>query len=114
MSPKKQPTKKAAVKDKTDQVEKKLAQSNMSTSLKHPKATQEQKELLELYQSLPRFDSMKNTLLQEWQKDKSCKWINTYTNITVKNSLNTKRAVSGFGTRHLYTFSHLICATCIH
>ena len=88
-----------AAKGKSEQAEKKLDQSNFITSLKSSKATEEQKKLLDMYKDLPRFDPLKTTLLQEWKKDKSCKWVHTFMSSIIKTSVHTRNAVSGFGTK---------------
>ena len=75
--------KKAAAKPKVKTAEQaaedKKDMSNMVTTLK--KATPAEKEkvqLLEIYQSLPRFSEEKLKLLKQWKLDKSCKWIGQY------------------------------------
>ena len=73
-------------------------QSNMLTQLKSSSANKEQKDLLSLYQSLPRFSDRKKELLLKWKGDKSCAWVSEYTETHERIQVNTDKKVKGHGT----------------
>ena len=104
-------TKKAAVKKATAKPKVKPAEeaaqdkkdmSNMLTTLK--KATPADKEkvqLLEIYQSLPRFSEEKLKLLKQWKLDKSCKWIGQYQESRELSNTTSESTQDGFATKYL-------------
>ena len=78
--------------------DKKGAQANMITQCANPKATVEQKAILEAYRAAPRFSEKKQELLELWQKDKTCKWYSSYTSTASKGTESSVEAAQGYGT----------------
>lgn len=87
--------------DASSKDQKRLDQSNMLTQLKSAKATAEQKELLKMYQDLPRFDPKKSVFLSQWKSDKSCKWMHEYKQQTYTEKKKTLNAVRGYRTKFI-------------
>ncbi len=73
-------------------------QSNMLTQLKSSKATDAQKELLQKYQAEPRFSEKKKDWLLKWRNDKTCSWMQTYTESQEHTSESSSTRVVGYGT----------------
>lgn len=73
-------------------------QSNMVTQLKKASASESQKELLKLYQSLPRFSDRKTELLNKWRADKSCVWVQDYSETHERSAESTDQKARGYGT----------------
>ena len=105
---KKAAVKKASAKPKTnvkppeEAAQDKKDMSNMLTQLK--KATSAEKEkvqLLEIYQSLPRFSEEKLKLLKQWKLDKSCKWIGQYQESRALTNTTSESIQDGFATKYL-------------
>lgn len=105
---KKAAVKKASAKPKTnvkppeEAAQDKKDMSNMLTTLK--KATSAEKEkvqLLEIYQSLPRFSEEKLKLLKQWKLDKSCKWIGQYQESRALTNTTSESIQDGFATKYL-------------
>lgn len=59
----------------------------------------EQKQTWDLYNALDRFDSMKKALISRWDKDKSCKWLTTYTTETSEKEKTKELETSGHCSR---------------
>ena len=70
------PAPKATVKKEKANVDQK-DQANFGNSLKKSNS-EEAHQVLQLYQSLPRFSQQKKDLIQAWKADKTCKWISTW------------------------------------
>ena len=76
-------------------------QSNMLTQLKSKTATVDQQQMLEYYQSLPRFSELKKELLMKWKTDKTCQWHTGY-KATSSHQLETvDSSVDGHGTVYM-------------
>jgi len=107
----KKETKKGAP-EKDESGLKRLAMSNMVTSLKRGTSNEAQ-SLLKMYQSMGHRDPRKTELLALWSKDKSCKWLNNYCETgTVADSSNQDR-FSGYGTKWLTYCNHLAFNLCL-
>ena len=98
------PKAKASSKDKAVQIKKepgtddrKLV-SNFLTTLKRGK-TQEEKDVLNKYQKLSRYDSQKKELVGLWAGDKSCKWYSTWEKMITTAEAEKANERRGFGTR---------------
>ena len=61
-------------------------------------ATSEEKSTLETYQGAPRFSALKDELLANYKKDKSCKWFTEYTHKIDKEKTDTMSGQSGYAT----------------
>ena len=81
------PAPKATVKKEKANVDQK-DQANFGNSLKKSNS-EEAHQVLQLYQSLPRFSQQKKDLIQAWKADKTCKWISTW-----NKSLETEKKLS--------------------
>ena len=108
-------TKKAAVKKATAKPKVKSAEqaaedkkdvSNMITTLKKSSPAEKEKvQLLEIYQSLPRFSEEKLKLLKQWKLDKSCKWIGQYQESRALTNTTSESIQDGFATKQLFFLS---------
>ena len=104
-------TKKAAVKKATAKPKVKSAEqsaedkkdmSNMITTLKKSSPAEKEKvQLLEIYQSLPRFSEEKLKLLKQWKLDTSGKWIGQYQESRALTNTTSESIQDGFATKHL-------------
>ena len=83
---------------------------NMLTQASNASATSDQKAMLELYKSYPRFDDKKKEILNKWRGDKSCSWITSYVEVNTKTNEVDTRGLHGHGTMCI---SQLINAACI-
>ena len=91
--------KKKAPDDMARKADEKKAQSNMITTLKTGTQTPERKAFFEYYNALPRFSAEKKLLLEQWGKDKSCKWFSQYYEEKIKSNKVEETALQGFGTK---------------
>ena len=72
--------------------------SNMLKQAKNSSATAEQKTMLQLYQSYPRFDAKKKEILNKWRGDKTCSWVSSYAEVNTKSNEVEDKSVHGYGT----------------
>ena len=72
--------------------------SNMVTQLANPKASEAQKQTLEVYRNLPRFSQVKHDILAKWKADKSCAWMNSFSQSMSSTTENQSSMIKGFGT----------------
>jgi hypothetical protein len=72
--------------------------SNMLTQAKNPKASDDQKNMLQLYQSYPRFDARKKEMLNKWRGDKTCSWVSQYSEVSSKSNEVDNTSLHGYGT----------------
>lgn len=91
------PAPKATVKKEKANVDQK-DQANFGNSLKKSNS-EEAQQVLQLYQSLPRFSQQKKDLIQAWKADKTCKWISTWNKSLETEKKETVNERAGFGTR---------------
>ena len=91
------PAPKAVVKKEKANVDQK-DQANFGNSLKKSNS-EEAQQVLQLYQSLPRFSQQKKDLIQAWKADKTCKWISTWNKSLETEKKETVNERAGFGTR---------------
>ena len=84
--------KKAAVVDDRKDI------SNMITQAKSTSASADQKAMLQLYQSYPRFDERKKDILAKWKNDKTCSWVSEYSETSTKSHEMEKTSLHGWGT----------------
>lgn len=104
---KKQPAKKAgkAAAATTEEVKQlKLELANFKTQLNNSKEGDahydSKKKVLALYESLPFRSEKKKELLAQWQKDKSCSWINMFCETRSTEVQSTRdNVLHGFGTK---------------
>eukprot|EP00439_Symbiodinium_sp_Y106_P006597 s8985_g1.t1 len=61
--------------------------------------TQEEKDVLNKYQKLSRYDSQKKELVELWAGDKSCKWYSTWEKKITTAEAEKANERRGFGTR---------------
>lgn len=78
--------------------EKKRNQSNMVMSLKGAAKDPDKQAVLNLYSSLGRSSPEKGVLLQNWLKDKQCKWANSYIQTRSVNNVTVTDSLDGYGT----------------
>ena len=71
--------------------------SNFITQLKSAKASDAQKQVLQLYQQLPRYSDRKKELLCKWKNDKSCAWVSTYEESHKRSVESEQSRVDGHG-----------------
>ena len=67
--------------------------------------------ILEKWQSLAKFDEEKKTILELWNKDKSCSWWKQYEETKGSIYKETKQGLSGFGSRldsEIHFSTHLL------
>eukprot|EP00439_Symbiodinium_sp_Y106_P011889 s1694_g1.t2 len=64
-----------------------------------PGKTQEEKDVLNKYQKLSRYDSQKKELVGLWAADKSCKWYSTWEKKITTAEAEKANERRGFGTR---------------
>jgi len=107
-----QPAKAKAVKVADTEADKlKHDRSAMLTCLgkrvKNGTATEEEKMTLSAYQEQPRFSEIKNDLLVNYKKDKSCKWYSEYTNKIQKETSTGSTSVDGYATSFFLNCSSL-------
>ena len=60
---------------------------------------QEKVQLYERYMSLGRFDEEKNSLLEQWAKDKQCGWWKTYEESRGQSFKKADEGLEGWGSR---------------
>ncbi|CAE7607779.1 unnamed protein product [Symbiodinium sp. CCMP2592] len=58
-----------------------------------------QKDLLNFYQLLPRYDSRKQEIVQKWKLDRSCSWAQNYTEQESKKTKCSRQSTVGWLTR---------------
>ena len=98
----KKTTAKPKVKSADEAAQDKKDMSNMITTLKKaPSSEKEKVQLLEIYQSLPRFSEEKLKLLKQWKLDKSCKWIGQYQESRELSNTTSESTQDGFATKYL-------------
>ena len=89
--------------DEVETVDKK-AQSNFSTQMnnaaKAGQLTADQEAVWSKYKTLGRFDQDKKDLIAQWKMDKSCKWMQHFSNSKEKIASVECESVHGWGTRH--------------
>ena len=62
-------------------------------------------EFLAVYNGLARFDTHKTEMLAKWDKDKSCKWIHSYSKTMESVVAKAENGAEGFCTK---------CPTCTY
>lgn len=72
--------------------------SAMITQAKTPTATENQKSMLQLYQSYPRFDARKKEIIAQWKNDKTCAWIKHYSETNTQSNEVVHTSLHGYGT----------------
>ena len=98
----KKATTKPKVKPAEEAAQDKKDMSNMITTLKKATSAEKDKvQLLEIYQSLPRFSEEKLKLLKQWKLDKSCKWIGQYQESRELSNTTSESTQDGFATKYL-------------
>ena len=73
--------------------------TTMKSKAKAGSLSPEQKETWDLYMALDRFDLAKKALICRWDKDKSCKWLTTYTTEKSASEKTKELETSGYCSR---------------
>ena len=73
--------------------------SNFSTQMKNKVLSPEQAAVFQVYNSLGRFDEVKKGIVSRWLKDRSCKWISTFTVEKHESQLSKETELSGYCSR---------------
>ena len=80
--------------------------SSLKAKLTSRSATQEEKdnalETLTFYESLSRWDKEKHSVIQNWKKDKSCRWISNFVKSTSSSKAKAVEGAAGYATKYIY------------
>ena len=71
----------------------------LKVTTKDPETNNLRRQLLDIYQNLPRVSEEKKDILSKWKADRSCKWVSSYTSSKFETQSVRHSNVIGHGTK---------------
>ena len=71
----------------------------LKVKTKDPETNNLRRQILDIYQNLPRASEEKKELLSKWKADRSCKWVSSYTSSKLETQSLKRSNVAGHGTK---------------